>query len=149
VSDPSDTDINVTELVAVLVEKNWAAFAGRAWKGYLKYGRGAVLLHVRDVVRQLAGEPFTLRMGYVTAAGMKSRDGLCGTYDPAVSILVAATTDDALAASDGGVFAPLNEWFEAWRFEQEPSPPEVHKSQGGDAPPDPLPFRPRSATPKG
>ena len=72
---------------------NWAALAAAAWRHYLNYGRGTLLIDFATLDRWKAGEAFTLGTPYVTTMGNDDFESLILKYDPESQILIAFTGD--------------------------------------------------------
>lgn len=115
------------------VNEYWTTLAAAGWHGYVRFGRGALLLSASVVAPTTGRERVGWRPAYVVLATVPEVRRLIGLYDPEESIVVLSLPD---AAGEGrGVWDDATierrrllpgELLEAGVFRFRPCPRDAH-----------------------
>ena len=122
-----------TARVTAFVTRNWLNLAATAWRDFMLYGRGLILLSWGEIEAWERGAALHARPPYVTGEGDTDVAALLGTYQPETSIVLGVGSDSEIAklvaqgtVGEGRLFARVVESFGVWVFDYDPPPPLAH-----------------------
>jgi hypothetical protein len=125
-------DAAARERIERFVRENWTAFAGFAWRGFKKQGRGGILVDWASVEKWERDEAVTLVPHYVTYTEVARFAQIVETYDPEREIVMAVLNSDTetrdTPGSAGGPamrFIRADASFRVWSFGGDPPPPQA------------------------
>src|SRR5690349_4406535 len=79
-------------LLDEFVREYWTPLAAAAWHGYVRFGRGAVLVSPQFMTRLRGGEE-RWRPAYVVSATVSTVSALIARYDPDETIVIVSLPD--------------------------------------------------------
>ena len=122
-----------TARVTAFVTRNWLHLAATAWRDFMLYGRGLILLSWGEIEAWERGAALHVRPPYMTGEGDTDVAALLGTYQPETSIILGVGSASEIAklvaegtVGGGRLFARVVESFGVWVFDHEPPPPLAH-----------------------
>lgn len=123
-----------TARVTAFVTRNWVALAATAWRDFMLYGRGVILLSWGQIEAWEHGGMLQAQPPYMTDEGDDAVAALLARYRPETSIVlgVASASEIASLVAEGGsdrqarASARLAESFGVWVFDYDPPPPMAH-----------------------
>src|SRR5262245_54009440 len=88
---------SATERATALVTRNWLALAATAWRDFMLYGRGLILLSWGEIEAWERGVALHAQPPYMTGGGDTEVAALLGTYQPETSIVLGVGSDSEIA----------------------------------------------------
>lgn len=123
-----------TARVTTFATRNWVALAATAWRDFMLYGRGLMLLTWGEIEAWERGGVLHAQPPYMTDEGDDAVAALLARYRPETSIVLGVANASEIASlvaegTSGGrrpASARLAESFGVWVFDYDPPPPMAH-----------------------